>query len=492
MIKKFKYKAVEAFDIKQNGIQVIEDNEKIEIYNDVFRTVPLFITKDHDGEIIVFSNFEKYYELENIDRTIDNAGFWEIVLFGSGLWSRTLYKNVEQMPAASKIIIDKKTNQYTIERYWDFNIEEDKSIDSIEKAAQGLYNRLDSIFSKLDRDQKYVMGMSGGMDSRITLAFLSKYIPKENLELFTYGFDDRLLEYKYACEAADALGYRKPEFHKLTAKSYKNAMNYLPQVSGGQIGINHCHIMDYIQSNKIRNHLITTSYSEVVFSLLVDCESNKSELNIKRIIDSNQNLPQEIIKEIVQDYKIIKNNFKLSKQFSSISEYFYQTERHAKFHEYYSYCINLFTPTLNPFLNYELLVYVMSIPNRYKCKKMLQDYILKNYFSIQIDNISSSRFEWKDTGKDFFDWYNFKILNRVNGILRPLTKGYIQLFNKYQTEELDRLLYKNFRNDLEESTTKFVKNGLMTEEQKAHWDKLPLKSSGIGERFGLISLGKLV
>ena len=42
------------------------------------------------------------------------------------------------------------------------------------------------------------MGMIGGMDSRITLTFLSKYVPKENLELFTYGFDERLLEYKYA------------------------------------------------------------------------------------------------------------------------------------------------------------------------------------------------------------------------------------------------------------------------------------------------------
>jgi asparagine synthetase B (glutamine-hydrolysing) len=248
----FQYSKVKTFDIKQNGIQVIEDENKLEIYNDPFRTIPLFITKDENDKLIIFSNFDDFYKMENVDKTIDEAGFWEIVLFASGLWTRTLYKYVEQMPAASKIVIDKNTNEYKIERYWDFDIKEDKSIDSIEKAAKGLYDKLDSIFSKLDRNQKYIMGISGGMDSCITLAFLSKYIPKENLELFTYGFDERLLEYKYACEVAEALGYNKPKFHKLTKESYENAMNYLPQMSGGQIGINHCHITSFLRENNLQ------------------------------------------------------------------------------------------------------------------------------------------------------------------------------------------------------------------------------------------------
>ena len=173
MLKNVNYINVKNFNIKQNGIQIIEDNNKIEIYNDPFRTVPLFITKDLKGKLIIFSNFEDYYKFENVDKSIDEAGFWEIILFGSGLWTRTLYTNVEQMPAASKIIVDKITNEYQIEKYWDFNIVENKSINSLEKAAKGLYNRLDAIFSKLDRNQKYVMGMSGGMDSRITLAIIN-------------------------------------------------------------------------------------------------------------------------------------------------------------------------------------------------------------------------------------------------------------------------------------------------------------------------------
>lgn len=93
---------------------------------------------------------------------------------------------------------------------------------------------------------------------------------------------------------------------------------------------------------------------------------------------------------------------------------------------------------------------------------------------------------------NFVSWYNFKFLNRSNAVLRPLTKGQIQLFNKYQTEEQERLLYRDFYNDLKEATQKFVNLGLMSEEQKKEWDKLPLRSSGVGERYYLISLGKLV
>ena len=45
-LKNDNYKIVEKFNINENGIQIIEGDNEIEIYNDPFRTVPLFITKD--------------------------------------------------------------------------------------------------------------------------------------------------------------------------------------------------------------------------------------------------------------------------------------------------------------------------------------------------------------------------------------------------------------------------------------------------------------
>jgi len=500
---KFNYKSVESFNIKQNGIQIIEDQNKIEIYNDPFRSIPLFITKDKNNELIIFSNFEDFYEFENIDKIIDEAGFWEIVLFGSGLWTRTLYKNVQQMPSASKIVIDKKTNKYKIERYWDFNIEEDKSINSIEKAAQGLYDRLDDIFSKLDRNKKYVMGMSGGMDSRITLAFLSKYIPKENLELFTYGFDDRLLEYKYACEVAEALGYNKPKFHKLTKESYKKAMDYLPQVSGGQIGINHCHIIDLIKQNNYNEHInISNYFSDALFGYESNYPKKIEELSENYFTQFLQNvdyLSQGIKNNIREDAQKIFVGYSQYANYSSLNEYKYLTERNQKFHAYLAYIQNSYLVLAN----YDLLVYMLSVPIKFRVQKKILDTLLDNHFknisNSKFQNISSRDFNGVNIGftlsnkfKGLLKWYNFKGLNRVNAVLRPLTKGYIQLFNKYQTEEQDRLLYRDFHNDLKESTHKFVKLGLMNEEEKKQWDKLPLRGAGFSYRYHLISLGSII
>lgn len=493
------YTKVQTFNIKQNGIQLIEGENKVEVYNDPFRTVPLFITKDKNEELLVFSNFEDFYKFENVDKTIDEAGFWEIVLFGSGLWSRTLYKNVQQMPAASKIVIDKHTNDYTIERYWDFNVDEDKLIDTMEKAALGLYDRLDSIFSKLDKTQKYVMGMSGGMDSRITLAFLSKYIPKENLELFTYGFDERLLEYKYACEVAEALGYNKPKFHKLTKKSYQDAMDYLPQMSGGQIGINHCHITSFLRENNLKDYeQISTYYSDAIFGWDSMADKNIEEIANNTYIKALKKfdfLSEKIKATITDDSNKIFESLDKNTNYCSLDEYKYVTERNQKFHLYMAFIQGEFIQNELTYANFDLLNYILTIPLKYREQKKLLDYLFDNHFknisSRDFKNISS-RFQWGSKFSGFVEFYWFKFLNRANAVLRPLTKGHIQLFNKYQTEEQERLLYRDFHKDLKESTQKFVELGLMDEVQKKEWDKLPLRSSGVTERYNLISLGQLI
>jgi hypothetical protein len=86
----------------------------------------------------------------------------------------------------------------------------------------------------------------------------------------------------------------------------------------------------------------------------------------------------------------------------------------------------------------------------------------------------------------------FRSKNILSATLRFITRGHIQLFNKYQTEEQERLLYRDFHKDLKDATEKFAKLGLMTRQQKKQWDKLPLRSVGVSERYHLISLAQIV
>lgn len=503
----FHHIKTESFDIEKNGIQVVDRDDCIEIYNDPFRTVPLFITKDASGRLIVFSDFGDFYDLDGVNRDVDQAGFWEIVLFGSGLWTRTLYKNVQQMPGATRIIIQKPTNEYKIERYWGFNVPVDESIDTIQSATDGLYDRLEAIFSKLDKNKKYIMGMSGGMDSRITLAFLSKHIPKENVSLFTYGFDEGILEYRYAKEISEALGFETPCFHWLTIDSYRNAAKYLPRMSGGQIGINHCHILDYLKGKDWKRFTqISTYYSDAIFGW--DCISPKkiSDLNdnyyVKSIMKCEY-LPEKIKNDVIEDSLDIFSGYEASSNYSSLDEYKYVTERNQKFHMYLAAIQGKYIANELVYANLDLLKYALSVPIEFREQKKLLDCLLDKYFK-DIDthgfkNISSrdfknasSRFQWKSKLSGLVEWYYFKFLNRANAVLRIVTNGSLWLLNRYQTEEQERLLYSEFSSDLYSATSRFVELNIMTNEQKKYWDKLPHGSSGVGERFALISLAKIL
>ncbi len=495
----FKYIICSEFDINKNGIQIIESPEYVEVFNDPFRTVPLFITRDATDELIIFSDFDKFYELECVDRKIDEVGFWEIVLYGSGLWTRTLYENVKQMPGASKIVINKQTNAYSIEKYWDYNVYEDKSIDSIENAAQGLYDRLDVIFSKLDRNTRYVMGMSGGMDSRITLAFLSKYIPAENLQLFTYGFDERLLEFRYASQVATVLGFNTPVFHKLTKDSYFSALKYLPKSSGGQIGINHCHILDFLNYADVGNTVhISTYFSDAIFGwdsvypkINIDVESNY----YIKYLEKYTIIKDEIIDTIVNDSMYLFKTYDTKSNYSSIDEYKYTSERNQKFHMYLSSIQSKKCKTINVYSDFDLMKYATSIPAVFRQNKKIIDYILDKYFpeisTSELGNISS-RFQWGEEYSNKFAWSKFRLLNRSNALLRVITNGKFQFFNEYQTEELERLLYSDFIKLLKQATSKFVDKQLMSVEQKAFFDKLPVRAFGVGDRYALISLAQII
>lgn len=495
----FKYIKKESFDMKINGIQLIERDNLFEIYNDPFRTVPLYITKDESGEVIIFSDFEDFYEFESINLSIDEAGFWEIVLFGSGLWTRTLYKNVQQMPAAACLTINKSNGQYSIKRYWDYSVKEDNSIQSIEQAADGIYVILDHIFASLDKSKTYLLGMSGGLDSRITLAFLSRHILKEKIKLFTYGFDENILEYEYAKEIAKSLGVSEPVFHQLKTSSYREALSYLPAMSGGQISINHSHILDYLKNNTLDDlQQISTYFSDAVFGW--DCVYPKHLVDIENnyyaeIIHSTSHLSPEIKKAIIDDSLNIFSCFDTDANFSSLDEFKYVTERNQKFHMLLASLQGRYLDIQTIYANMDLLNYCLSVPIKFRQNKNLIDVLLDKYFknisSRDFKNISS-RFQWGSRYAGLIGWHLFRTINRANSILRVLTRGEIQIFNTYQTEEHERLLYSEFRGDLYAATAKFLAMGILSADQKVEFDKLPMRSAGVAERYALISLAKIL
>ena len=63
--------------------------------------------------------------------------------------------------------------------------------------------------------------------------------------------------------------------------------------------------------------------------------------------------------------------------------------------------------------------------------------------------------------------------------------------NKFQTEELERILYQHFRKDLKNAVELFSNMGVIKDYQKSFFNSLPIRSDGVGLKYSLISLSTL-
>ena len=135
---------------------------------------------------------------------------------------------------------------------------------------------------------------------------------------------------------------------------------------------------------------------------------------------------------------------------------------------------------------------MISIPLRFREQKIILDELFNRHFN-KVNNKTikqiSSRFSYKFSNIN--EWLEYRLLNTINGFLRVLTNGKIQLFNKFQTEEQERLIYGYFRNDLNIAITKFNNLNLLTNEQCSYLKKLPIRAKGFDSRFTIISLASM-
>lgn len=485
------------FDINHKGLHKIEDENYLTIFSDLFRSVPLYVYEDHLG-IWLFSDFENFYEHHHFDQEIDEVGFWETILYGTPLWSRTLYKKIKQLPSASKIVINKRSLKFDIERYWKFDIQEDTMIKSIGEAAEGLNSHLNRIFSAFDVGKTYFMGLSGGLDSRLSLAYLSSRLPKENLNLFTFGFDERILEYKYSRSVANALGYENVSFHRMLPCFYREALEYMPIKSCGQIAISHCHILSFLKNVKLEGGLhISNFYSDALLGYATKLPKSDpieydSAYYFKKL-HSYRFLNSKVIDAISNDIYEITSGFNGSSNYSSIDEYIYITERNSKFHMNLAWLHSQFVETISPYADVELFKFMISVPLKYREQKIIIDEIFNLFFpKLKMENTGqiSSRFALRFSTP--LDWYKFRLINFINGILRKGTQGHLQLFNKFQTEEHERLLFTCFNKDLKSATKKFVDLNLMSSDSKKYFDRLPFRGVEADMRFSILSMNKLI
>lgn len=430
--------------MKQNkGILIKKSETFIEIFNDPFCSVPLYLFQNDNTSIVTtdFLQLSRYIPKLEIDR----VGLNEMIIFGNCIYDRTLFEGIKQLPAASKFIFDLKGNECIINNYWNFNIYLDKNIKNELDATEVIHNILKEIFSKY-KDKEIHMGLSGGLDSRMSLCLLKDVINKNSLNCFTFGYNSHILEYKFAKKIARYFNLRKPLFYKLTVNKYLQSFE-LPIRTGGQIGINHSHIYSYLASNTFQGIFISNYYSDAAMGW--DAKREKESADIlklsyyQKLESNNLKLSKEDKSNIIDDlYNVIKR-YDEKANFSGLEEFFYVTERNPKFHVRLSFEFGDLVQTELPYADYKLLVNMISLPLEYRYEKKIEQNIVNKYSSM--NDVSSRRYfersnlsecNYSKFQKLYYNLRNkqFKLFSSINNKLFGLSNGKIQVIDPFQTE----------------------------------------------------------
>ncbi len=151
---------------------------------------PLYYTQLLDGTLVFGSEVKTILEYKQYKKEMNYEAMLEYFTFQNIFTDKTLYKNVQMLPAGHYIQLNLNDENVQIkpECYWDFNFSEPDTVQD----EQSYIEELDRLFNQaverqLVSDVEIGSYLSGGMDSGSITAIAAKKIPY--LKTFTVGFD---------------------------------------------------------------------------------------------------------------------------------------------------------------------------------------------------------------------------------------------------------------------------------------------------------------
>lgn len=494
------------FLLNMKGLFIKVFDGNIKVYTDIYRSVPLYYFSLNEV-VYIFTDFSIISKYTKFPKVLDEVGFWEYLLFGNGIYNRTLFESVKQMPAAGCLVIDSITSSVTLDYYWDFNFYQNNTTKNEKVVIEQYKNKLITIFNREIKNKKELtLGLSGGMDSRLAFSLLDESNLLANTSYFTYGYDERILEASIAKNILDIKGLSNWKFHKLDSASYKLGFENFFKLSGGSIGPQHVHMYDYLSKNNIKN-LISTYYSDAVFGYsAMDSVKNDSWQDVdyfQEIEKFGNYIDEDIKNHILLDIKSSLKGYDPKSNYSSINEYKYVVERTPKFHMNLLFLQSqLVEQVFSPFANYELLKATMELPIDYRFDKSLIRNVIANIDERLISTVgdtSNQRVYFKKDVKTIINniFSNKQALmllitKSLNIALFKMFSGRLHIFDQYATEIHSNILQEHFKCDIEESTSYFERIKILNPEMKKIIDVVPPFGGSTSLRFQIVDIYNVI
>ena len=202
--------------------------EKLYIARDKVGEKPLYLYQSSNN--FAFSDkLKDFYNLPTFTKKINKAGLVSFLEYGYVLESDSIFENVSKVKSGHFVEYDLKYKKFTQKQYWcideyyqkdKFNFPEKKIINSVEKILHK------SITKRLNNNKKIAVSLSGGFDSSTIATILSQQ-SKTPIDTFTIGFyEQKLDEAPYSKALANYLGTNHYEIYF----SDNDALNIIPKL----------------------------------------------------------------------------------------------------------------------------------------------------------------------------------------------------------------------------------------------------------------------
>lgn len=171
---------------------------------------PLYVYRDGD-KLLFASELKAILMHPDVTRAVDPEALEEYLTFGMVLGSRSIFRNIEKVPAAHTLLVEPNVLDRAPRRYWQLRLEPDDRL-SVEEWQEAVRAKVtEAVRLHLIADVPVGAFLSGGLDSSLVVATAAGAAPRE-LQTFSIGFrEEHFSELPYARQVADRFGTRHTE-----------------------------------------------------------------------------------------------------------------------------------------------------------------------------------------------------------------------------------------------------------------------------------------
>ena len=406
------------------------------------------------GDKFVFSSeIKAFFVLPEFKSAIDIYSLGDILSYGHISYPNTLFEGVKRLQPCHFIIINKKTKNIKIEKYWDINLKKNNFVNNENKITKNLEKLFsNSIIKRLNLNKNFGLFLSGGLDSTMILYFLNKFSESE-VDTYTVNLPG---DKHYASIASE---YFNTNHHELDI-DLSDIINITPKalwyLETFPAGIDTFHYFLSKMSKK-KTSVFLGQYSEKLFFCGKDFIFLKYLSKIKPLVLSINKLLHPEVKKLLflgksdlinledpfKQYVNIKNIFDTKFKAYSIerikkSTNYKLSDNALKNYSYISILNGYLSDTyfsfnqmvLNPFFDKGILNFSFSIPQDLKLKNNNERYLLKKLLSNKIPKeiLNRKKYYWS---RDLnFIKGNIKILDYYIDKLRHRNMKLVSILDK--------------------------------------------------------------